>query len=464
VVATLGGAAVSALLLLPSTVDVVASPGGVDAWLGADRVPDGLAAPDLLALRTGPTALAGVAFALLAAAAMPLLVGRRWRLAWAIRAWTLAVAVWGVAWAHEQSWLSVRLPGAGVLLAPAAAGLALAVGLGVAAVEHDVRGRSWRLGFRRLVVAAGVLALAASPASAFVAALDGWWGMPHDDFATLMGSVDDAAVAGPSRALWVGEPELVPGGDGWALDDQLSYTASAGGAVPAVADLWPATSGDGSQRLGDALSVAVDGETTRLGALLAPLGVQYVAVPLRLAPSDETPRSPAAAHATDEVVAALAEQLDLERLGVDRSLVLYRNTAFRPLPPGAPGAVDLEGPSGTPVGARGLLAAQAGLWLAVAAVALRMRFGVEVPPEPARRASRPTARRRHARGRSGAAEPAAAVPAEVGATEGRAVVPAVPGGGSAPGDRRLPAGVSDSGGASAPRERRVPAGRVPPPR
>ena len=182
---------------------MVSSPGGVDAWLGADRVPDGLPARDLLALRTGPTALAGVAFALLAAAAVPLLVGRRWRLAWAIRAWTLAVAVWGVAWAHDQSWLSVRLPGAGVLLAPAAAGLELAVGLGVAAVDHDVRGRSWRLGFRRLVVAAGVLALAAAPASAFVAALDGWWGMPRDDFATLMGSVDDAAAADrPGRCGW----------------------------------------------------------------------------------------------------------------------------------------------------------------------------------------------------------------------------------------------------------------------
>jgi GT2 family glycosyltransferase len=462
VVATLGGAAVAALLLLPSTVDVVSSPGGVDAWLGTDRVPDGLAAVDLLALRTGPAALAGVAFALLAAAAVPLLVGRRWRLAWAIRAWTLAVAVWGVAWAHEQAWLSVRLPGGGVLLAPAAAGLALAVGIGMAAVEHDVRGRSWRLGFRRLVVAAGVLALAASPASAFVAALDGWWGMPRDDFATLMGFVDDAAAAGPSRTLWVGEPALVPGGDGWALDDQLSYTASTGRAVPAVADLWPATSGDGSRRLGDALSVAVDGETTRLGALLTPMGVQYVAVPLRLAPSDETPRSPAAAQATDEVVAALAEQLDLERLGVDRSLVLYRNTAFAPVPPGAPGAVDLEGPSGGSAGARVLLVAQAGLWLVVVAVALRMRFGAESPTGPARPASRPSARR--ARGRPGAAarpRPATAGAAGSGDPLESTVDDSTPAAGT-PGERRVPAGGPGSGGASEPGERRVPAGRVPP--
>jgi GT2 family glycosyltransferase len=462
VVATLGGAAVSALLLLPTTVDVLSSPGGVDAWLGADRLPDGLAALDLLALRTGPTALAGVAFALLAAAAVPLLVGRRWRLAWAIRAWTLAVTVWGVAWAHEQAWLSVRLPGAGVLLAPAAAGLALAVGLGIAAVEHDVRGRSWRLGFRRLVVAAGVLALVAAPVSAFVAALDGWWGMPRADFATLIGFVDDAAVAGPSRALWVGEPELVPGGDGWALGDHLSYTASAGRAVPAVADLWPATSGDGSRRLGGALSVAVDGETTRLGELLAPMGVQYVAVPLRLAPSDERSRSPAAAQATDEVVAALAEQLDLERFGVDRSLVLYRNTAFTPLPAGAPGAVDLEGPSGAPAGARGLLLAQAGLWLVVLAVALRMRFGPDPPAGPAPRASR---RRRH-RGRSGAAGRPLPAPAGAGGSgHPREVTADDPAPTPArPAERPVPAARSGPDEVVESEQPRVPAGRAPRPR
>jgi GT2 family glycosyltransferase len=355
VAATVGGAAVAVVLLLPTAIDVVSAPGGLAAWLGADRGPEGLSALDLLSLRTGPMALVGVAFAVLGAAAVPLLVGHRWRLAWAVRGWTVAVVAWGLVWTHEQGWATLRLPDAGVLLAPAGAGLALAAALGMSAVEHDVRGRSWRFGLRRIVVGLGALALCASTASVVAASMDGWWDMPRDDFAGLLAFVDDDVTEVPSRVLWVGDTELVPGGDGWDLDDRLSYTASTS-AVPGVADLWPATSTGASTRLGQALDLALDHETTRLGRLLAPMGVQYVAVPQRLAPSDETPRAAPRDRAADELIDVLAEQLDLQQLRVDRGLLLYRNTAFAPLRSIAPepaalgvttvagmGTVDLSG-------------------------------------------------------------------------------------------------------------------------
>lgn len=329
-VATIGGAAVAALLLLPTTLDVVSTDGGVATWLGADRRPDGLAALDLLALRSGPAARVGVALALLVAAAVPLLTGRRWRLGWAARAWVVALAFGAVVWAREQGAISTGLPDAGVLLAPAAAGLALAVALGVSAVEHDVRGRSWRFGVRRLVAAAGALALCAAPASTVMASVDGWWGMPRDDFAGLLGFVDEDVRAGPARVLWVGDADLLPGGDGWHLGDRLSYTASTASLMPGVADLWPAVSDGASERLGEALALALAHDTARLGRLLAPMGVEYVAVPQRLAPSDDA--SPASRPASaDALVEALGEQLDLERVRVDRSVVLYRNTASVPL-------------------------------------------------------------------------------------------------------------------------------------
>ncbi len=378
-----GGAAVSLLLLLPTTVGLMSNPGGLDAWRGPDRPAAGLRALDLLGLRTGSTLLVGLAILVPVAAAVPLLVGRRWRLAWAIRAWTVALAAWALVWAHQQGWVSVRLPEAGIMLAPAAAGLALAVGLGMAAVEHDVRGRSWRFGLRRLAVGIGVLALVGATASPVVASLDGRWGMPPDDFAGLLGVVDADAAGAPARVLWAGDVELLPGRAGWDAGGGLAYTTATAGAVPAVADLWPPT-GDGDQPLGEALDAALAGETTRLGGLLAPLGVQYVAVPLRLAPSDDTDRGPVGRGPTGALVATLAAQLDLQQVGVDRAMVLYRNTAFVP----GEGDVPTRGaPGGTPARARALVVGQAALWLAAVVLALRLGAG------PGER--RPRDRRRH---------------------------------------------------------------------
>jgi hypothetical protein len=388
--AAVGGAAVSALLLLPTTLDLL--DGGAGSWLEGDRLADALRPVDLLGLRTGAVAHGGVAVLVAVAATVPVLVGRRWRLAWAIRAWTVALAGWGVAWAAQQG--VVTAPEPGVVLAPVAAGLALAVGLGMSAVEHDVRGRSWRFGLRRLVVAAGVMALVGAAATPIVGALDGRWGMPADDFAGLTGVVDEDVAAAPSRVLWIGEDGLVPGGRGWDLDDRLSYTSSAAQAVPGVADLWPSTAGDeAGEPLGEAVRVALDGETRRLGASLAPLGVEYVAIPLRLAPSDDTPRDEPGAAA--DLLAVLAEQLDLEHTGGDLGLVLYRNTAY------APGAGDVPvttPPGGTPTGTRALLATQVTLWLLVAVVALRLRFGPADRRTRTRRRAAPAAHR--GRGRS----------------------------------------------------------------
>ena len=336
-----GGSLVAAVLLAPTTLDVLTTPGAVDAWLGADRAATGLSAVDIVAFRTGPAELAIAAVALLGAAAVPLLVGRRWRLGWAARGWAVAVVAWGVVWAGERGWLTVRRPDPGVALAAAAAGLALAVGLGLSAIEHDVRGRSWRFGARRLVAAFGLVALAGSTVVVAVASTDGWWNMPRDDFAGIIGFADEDVRTAPARVLWVGDDELIPGGDGWRLGEDLAYTAATGQAVPGVGDLWPATADGASERLGDALALALEHDTTRLGRVLAPMGVQYIAVPRRLAPADAasrtTPPQVAADRAADDLAGALAEQLDLQQVRLDPGLVLYRNTAALPLRSAFPG-------------------------------------------------------------------------------------------------------------------------------
>ena len=71
------------------------------------------------------------------------------------------------------------------------------------------------------------------------------------------------------------------------------------------------------------------------------MGVQYIAVPRRLAPADAasrtTPPQVAADRAADDLAGALAEQLDLQQVRLDPGLVLYRNTAALPLRSAFPG-------------------------------------------------------------------------------------------------------------------------------
>ena len=348
---SLGATLVAVLLHLPALVDVLRSRMAADAWMGLDRPAGALTALDLLRLDTGPLGIPALGFCLAGAAALPLLVGREWRLGWAVRAWVVALACWVLLWAQQHGHLAVRLPDPGVVLAPAAAALAFAVALGVAAIELDVRSRPWpdrrwermvrRFGFRRMVSGLAMVALAAATVPVVVAAMDGWWDMPPGQFADVMGSVDAAVAAEPSRVVWVGDPSVLPGGQAWELGGGLSYTARDAG-VPGVADLWPATGLGSSGRLGEALRLAVDRQTSRLGRVLAPMGVQYVAVPRALAPATAVERTDEAADgpgsaaaapegAVDALIEVLDGQLDLEQVAVDDALALYRNIAFAPL-------------------------------------------------------------------------------------------------------------------------------------
>src|SRR5690606_36163360 len=265
------------------------------------------------------------------------------------------LAAWAVAWAGVRGWASTPLPETGVLLAPAAAGIALAAGLGVAAIGPDVVARSWRFGVRRIAAGLGGAALALSAVSPAAASLDGWWGMPRGDFAGLLGFVDREVRASSSVVVWAGDPALLPGGDGRPIGGGVAWAAATGAAVPGTADLWPATGRAAPADVGDAVARALGGRTSRLGRELAPLGVQYVVVPLRLAPSAD-PTVEASRGAAADLGGALAQQLDLQRVRVEPSLAVYRNAAFEP--GAARSAVAGDPGPGSPTPTWALVAAQ----------------------------------------------------------------------------------------------------------
>jgi GT2 family glycosyltransferase len=312
---------VAFILHLPWASDLVlpgaqwSSIGGVRS-LGTD-----LSVGDLLRFDTGPIGAAPVGWAFIVAAMLPLLIGREWRLAWATRAWVLALTCFTVTWVGQQPWFHYGLGPPEALLAPAAAALALSIALGLLAFEIDLPG--YRFGWRQIasVVAAAAVTLGVVPIA--VAALDGRWNAPAVGFDSVLGFLRDEQANGAFRVLWVGDPDVLPVA-GWQLRDGLAY-ATTDQALPSVQERWAASADGPTGLIADALRIADKHETARLGRLLAPMGIRYIVVTEAAAPFGDDQRTVPADLAT-----TLEAQLDLAQISVNPVLHVYRNTAWAP--------------------------------------------------------------------------------------------------------------------------------------
>lgn len=324
-----GAAVVAAVLHLPWALDFVPVAGG-SGWSAMAGISplgtDDLGVGELLRLETGKVGLSAFGWAVPLAAALALFVGRGWRFTWAARAWTVALVCWALVWAGGRDLTGVPLPPAEVLLAPAAAALALAAAAGLAAFEHDLPG--YRFGWRQVasLVAAGGVAVATVPV--LMGAVDGEWGTPGSDFDRTLAFMesDEVAEAGAFRVLWLGDPEVLPVA-GSRLDEGLAYGLSRNGASSLTAR-WAGGLGSSGHLVGDALRLAAEGRTERLGRLLGPLGVRYLVLAEQAAPArDETLHRPL----PPGLVATVGQQLDLRRIDVDPALVIYENAAWLPV-------------------------------------------------------------------------------------------------------------------------------------
>ena len=91
---------------------------------------------------------------------------------------------------------------------PAALGLALAAGLGVAAFLEDLR--TFHFGWRQFAAVAAAVGIAL-PVIGFAAdTLDGRWGMSNDDWPTRFAWMDEERPDGDFKVLWVGDPTIMP--------------------------------------------------------------------------------------------------------------------------------------------------------------------------------------------------------------------------------------------------------------
>jgi hypothetical protein len=125
--------------------------------------------------------------------------------------------------------------------------------------------------------------------------------------------------------LWLGDPEVLPV-RGWRYDDQLAYGTSEVG-LPEVSDRLVLPEAGATPLVPQALDAAGDRRTSRIGRLLAPMGVRYIVVQQQLAPSSTEVE---AADGLVPVLDVLAQQLDLQEVPVAQGLSVYRNLSWAP--------------------------------------------------------------------------------------------------------------------------------------
>ncbi len=333
----IGGASVALVLHLPWSLTFVDGD-----WATFAGVTSAAVAPldlgQVLRFETGPLGAGVLGYLLLVTAALALVIGRSWRVGWAVRGWALVLTGMGITWASSQGWIPANAPSPELLLAPAAVGLALASAMGMAAFEVDLP--DYHFGWRQIVSVVAGLALVGGVLPILGASVDGRWAMPGGDYHQALSFADEQGGTDPFRVLWVGDASVLPLG-GWELDApqlatsddvNLAYATSDDGG-PLVTDRWAGKAGVGTELLGDAIRDASSGGTVRLGALLAPMGVRYVVVPLGPAPAPYAEP----VYDASALLAMLHSQLDLSSITA-AGVAVFENRAWGPtraqLPPG----------------------------------------------------------------------------------------------------------------------------------
>jgi GT2 family glycosyltransferase len=327
------GTVVALVLNAPWTFTFVR---GHPAWSsvvgGGAAAGNGLDLGDLLRFHTGPMGGRLIGYGTVVAAAFALVLANGVRHVWAVRCWFVALTAFGVVWAGEQGWVDLPLPEPGVTLAVAAVALAVSVALGMVAFETDLRRH--RFGWRQLASGAAAAALVATVLPLLAASTDGRWNMPARTFGPTFATLADDPDEGAGRVLWIGTQDVLPlpGFDlatGTDLDpsyEPIVFATTDDGA-PVFTDRWGGPVTTGIPDLADAIDAAVQGNTSRLGSLLAPYAVRYIVVV-----EGRSPGAGVIEPVPASLPRALGAQLDLDPVhGVTPELRIYRNLSWAPM-------------------------------------------------------------------------------------------------------------------------------------
>lgn len=322
-----GGTVAALVLLAPWSVEVLA--GGSWGRILFGAVPVAAVGPGLGALvrlSVGPVGDTPLAYGFAVAGFLPLLIGGRWRFAWATRLWSLVLVAWILAWACGRAWLGpVSLP-VNALLVPAGLALALGAGLAVAAIEVDLPG--YRFGWRQVASVVGVVAVVAGVLPVLGAAGNGRWDLPTQGWRAATAFMTGRQPTGQFRVLWIGNGALLPG-PSWPVEPGLSATVTEGPTPDLTAVLTPPLARPLAP-VAAALRRAQRDGTVQLGAVLAPYAIRYVVVAQSLAPTVLGYTSTVPSAAPSGVTSALERQIDLRSLSTESGYQIFADPSAAP--------------------------------------------------------------------------------------------------------------------------------------
>jgi GT2 family glycosyltransferase len=327
-VTAVGATVVAAVLCLPWLIGTLSAGRGAIAVFGVASAPS--AAPSwggLVRFAVGPIGVSPLAWGFIVAALLPLLIGRGARFRWATRCWSIAIVFWLLAWVIGRGWAGSLAIDPNILLAPAAAAIVTAIGLGIAAFEEDLRSATF--GWKQAATGIAAIAVVLGAFPTVISALPGRWDQPSTDTSQTVSWMHAKVAQGAFRVLWLGDPRALNLGS-WSAGDGLAYATSENG-FPNATWLWNAADPGPARSLANSVDLAREGKTNRLGQLLAPSGVRYVAVVTAIAPyipdSQQTQRYPV----PGDLDPALGQQLDLHPVVSQTGITVYENADWIPM-------------------------------------------------------------------------------------------------------------------------------------
>ena len=233
---------------------------------------------------------------------------------------TLSLALTAIVSRH---WLGSFAPDLDVLLTLYAVAMASLIGLGVAALENDLRDAGF--GWRQIVAGLSVATLLVAALPFLASLASGRFDLPTASVAESLSSLAPSSVGG-YRVLWLGDPSVVPLA-GWSVAPGLEAATSMDG-LPGGSSLFSPPDSGTSDVIMEAIQTALAGKTVRLGQLLAPAGIASIVVMNAAAPEIAGVQSSPLRPAPGVLLSALDNQSDLALELQTPSVEVFSNSLF----------------------------------------------------------------------------------------------------------------------------------------